>query len=94
MLLGSCYFLSTSIANILGVSRWTIHRWAFDLEIPLLLLTYSPIQQVELQQIVQEELLFMPSCGERYVQRCTIKTWDVHLEIAGVRCLDHTGSNW
>ena len=34
MLLRSCYFSWTSIANILGVSRWTIHRRAIDLDIP------------------------------------------------------------
>ena len=68
MLLRSCYFSWTSIANILGVSRWTIHRRAIDLEIPPSFLTYSPILQVELQQIVQEELVAMPRCGERYMQ--------------------------
>ena len=68
MLLRSCYFSWTSIANILGVSRWTLHRRAIDLEIPPSFLTYSPIQQVELQQIVQEELVSMPRCGERYMQ--------------------------
>ena len=68
MLLRSCYFSWTSIANILGVSRWTIHRRAIDLDIPPSFLTYSPIQQVELQQIVQEELVSMPRCGERYMQ--------------------------
>lgn len=68
MLLRSCYFSWTSIANILGVSRWTIRRRAIDLDIPPSFLTYSPIQQVELQQIVQEELVSMPRCGERYMQ--------------------------
>ena len=56
-LLLSWYFSWTSIANILGVFRWTIHRRAIDLEIPPSSVTYSPIQQVELQQIVQEELV-------------------------------------
>ena len=68
MLLRSCYFSFTNIADILGVSRWTIHRRAIDLEIPHSFLTYSPIQQVDLQQIVQEELVSMPRCGERYMQ--------------------------
>ena len=68
MLLCSCYFSWTSIASILGVSRWTIHRRAIDLDIPPSFLTYSPIQQLELQQIVQEQLVSMPRCGERYMQ--------------------------
>lgn len=68
MLLRSCYFSWTSIASILGVSRWTIHRRVIDRDIPPSFLTYSPIQQVELQQIVQEELVSMPRCGERYMQ--------------------------
>ena len=68
MLLRSCYFSWTSIANMLGVSRSTIHRRAIDLDIPPSFLTYSSIQEVELQQIVQEELVCMPRCGERYMQ--------------------------
>ena len=75
MLLRSCYFSWTSIANILGVSRWTIHRRAIDLEIPPSFLTYSPILQVELQQIVQEELVAMPRCGK--------DTCKVHYEDGG-----------
>ena len=63
-----CFFPWISIANILSVSRWAIHRWAIDLDIPPSFLTYSPIQQVELQQIVLEELVSMPRCGERYMQ--------------------------
>ena len=68
MLLRSCCFSWTSSANILGVSRWNIHRRAIDLEIPPSYLTHSPIQQVDLQQIVQEELVSMPRCGERYMR--------------------------
>ena len=68
MLLRSCFFPWSSIANILGVSRWTIHRRANDLEIPPSFLTYDPIHQGDLQQMVQEELVSMPRCGERYMQ--------------------------
>lgn len=68
MLLRSCFFSWNSIANILGVSRWTIHRRVNDLDIPPSFLTYSPIQDMNLQLIVQEELVSMPRCGERYMQ--------------------------
>ena len=57
------------------MSRWTIHRRAIDLEIPPSFLTYSPMQQVELHQIVQEELVSMPRCGEN--------TCKVHYEDVG-----------
>ena len=50
------------------MSRGTIHWRAIDLEIPPSFLMYSPIQQVDLQQIVQEKLVSMLHCGERYMQ--------------------------
>ena len=68
MLLRSCHFSWNNVASILGVSRWTIRRRANDLDIPPSFLTYSPIQDGDLQQMVQEELLSMPRCGERYMQ--------------------------
>ena len=77
MLLRSCYFSWTSIASILGVSRWTIHRRAIDLDIPPSFLTYSPIQQVELQQIVQEELVSMPGCLVAGKDTCKVHYEDV-----------------
>ncbi|CAH3152732.1 unnamed protein product, partial [Porites evermanni] len=41
MLLRSCFFLWSTIASILGVSRWTIHRRVNELQIPLSFVTYS-----------------------------------------------------
>ena len=68
MLLRSCFFSWSTIASILGVSRWTIHRRVNELEIPHSFVTYSHIPDIDLQQIVQEELVSMPRCGERYMQ--------------------------
>ena len=67
MLLRSCHFSWSNVAIILGASRWTVCRRADVLEIPPSFLTYSTIHDGDLQQIVQEELLSMPRCGERYM---------------------------
>ena len=69
MILQSCFFSWSTIVSILGVSRWTIHRSVNELEIPHSLVTYSQIPDIDLQQIVREELVSMPRCGERYMQQ-------------------------
>ena len=68
MLLRSYYFSWTAIANIIGVSRWTIHRRVNTLQIPDSFLSYSSITDADLQNLVQQELVRMPRCGERYMQ--------------------------
>ncbi|KAJ7330219.1 hypothetical protein OS493_022742 [Desmophyllum pertusum] len=74
MLLRSCFFPWSSIANILGVSRWTIHRRANDLEIPPSFLTYDPIHQGDLQQMVQEGTRLYASLWRALHARCIKKT--------------------
>ena len=97
MLLRSYFFSWSSIARIMGVSRWTVHRRVGDLEVPASFRTYSHIQDGSLQQMVQEELISMPRCGERYmqgalrrrgiwVQRWRVRDALIHLDPIGRAC--------